>query len=307
MRTRQLESFIRVCELGSLSRAAAQLHIAQPALGVQITSLEQELGTRLLRRDARGATPTPAGLYFLKEARAVLDHIEQIKKNLRRMSSSIETFTLGIPPSVSSLVTGRLLAEIRAQAPAVRINILEDFSHALINKVELGEIDLALAFNIPTESPIESEAILSDRLFFITAPGSPFDQKSDASLVELSAANFVIPNNHGQIRAIFEKRMRETNSTFKVLYEVNSMTAIKDLVARGLASAVLPLGAVAGDVERGLLVARRINDDVAVRTLFIAKSASIRKKAASETLVSLVRMCVESELSGHPAFEPLNA
>jgi len=305
MRTRQLESFIRVCELGSLSRAAAQLNIAQPALGVRISTLEDELGARLLHRGARGATPTAAGLYLLKEARAVLDHVEEIKKNVRRISSSVETFTLGMPPSISSLVAGRLLADIRAQLPAVRVNIFEDFSHALIGKLELGEIDLVLAFNIPRERQIESEAFLSDRLFLITAPGSPLDQEGDIRLEELSTANFVIPNHHGQIRAIFEKRMRDKSKSFNVTYEVNSMTAIKDLVARGLASAVLPLGAVARDVEQGLLVARRIDDEAAIRALFVAKATSLRKKVASEPLVTLLKRCVNSELLDNPAFEPL--
>src|SRR5689334_5435995 len=85
MRSRQLECFVCICETGSITRAAAKLNIAQPALGVQLRTLEQEFGAKLLIRSPAGTVPTAAGRLFLDEARNILRKLDDLKRRLREV------------------------------------------------------------------------------------------------------------------------------------------------------------------------------------------------------------------------------
>src|SRR5580658_8095401 len=78
MQYRQLRYYVKIVEAGSFSRAAALIHVAQPALSLQISELEDYLGVSLLQRSVRGVRPTVAGELFYREATAVLKHLEQI-------------------------------------------------------------------------------------------------------------------------------------------------------------------------------------------------------------------------------------
>jgi LysR family nitrogen assimilation transcriptional regulator len=89
MRLQQIESFIAVCEIGSISRAAEQLHGAQPAFGLQIRGLEDALGAQLLERHARGVEPTAAGLLVLQWAHETVARTRAIKDQLRNLSAGL--------------------------------------------------------------------------------------------------------------------------------------------------------------------------------------------------------------------------
>src|SRR5271155_5822066 len=78
MQLRHLRYFVRIVEAGSFSRAAATIHVAQPALSHQIAELEEELGVTLLHRSARGVRPTAAGETLYREAAAILQLMEQL-------------------------------------------------------------------------------------------------------------------------------------------------------------------------------------------------------------------------------------
>ncbi|MGE0315145.1 MAG: LysR family transcriptional regulator [Lautropia sp.] len=82
MNLRQLKYFVKVVEAGSMTRAAEQLFVAQPALGMQIRQLEEDVGVALLDRHSRGVTPTRAGALLLERARAILALVEQARSEV---------------------------------------------------------------------------------------------------------------------------------------------------------------------------------------------------------------------------------
>ena len=101
MELRQLRYFVRVVEQGSMSRAALDLDVVQPALSQQITRLESELATRLLQRTPRGVTPTEAGLAFFREAQLALRHADQAARAAAqaRLTGSV---SVGLSPTTAS-------------------------------------------------------------------------------------------------------------------------------------------------------------------------------------------------------------
>ena len=87
MELRQLRYFLGVCDAGSFLKASARLHVAQPALGQQMSTLEEELGARLLLRSNKGVTPTSAGKTFLEHAKLVLADVERASMAVREAGS----------------------------------------------------------------------------------------------------------------------------------------------------------------------------------------------------------------------------
>ena len=155
MRIRQLESFICVCELGSITQAAAALNIVQPALGAQISALEEELGVQLLERGRRGTTVTPAGEYFLVEAKKMIEQVTTVKKTIKSFAPDRkEHLSVGLTASLSAMLAGALAQDLSHLSRSVFVQVVEDMSHLLGDRVARGDLDFALAFNVPDHKAI---------------------------------------------------------------------------------------------------------------------------------------------------------
>lgn len=126
MELRHLRYFVTVAELGSISRAAAKLHIAQPPLSAQIRQLEEEVGVQLLTRFARGVRLTSAGTSFLEDARAILARAEQATLRAREFQSGKRsTLRVGLMPSATQSLLPGLIRRFEASAMTVRIEARE--------------------------------------------------------------------------------------------------------------------------------------------------------------------------------------
>ncbi len=274
MRSRQLESFVRVCELGSISKAAAVLNIAQPALGVQIKTLEREFGVPLLVRTATGTHPTPAGRIFLEEAKLILRRLEDLKRTLREAAGQEPpVLALGLTPSLSALLTSRLVERLRAALPGVELKLFEELSYTLIGHVESGKLDLALAYSVPPGRSLSREPRLDETLCLIAPPGSAFDAAEPVSLRDLARAELAMPNEGDLVRRLITDTMTAHGLSPKVAFSLESMQAMKDVVMRGLACAILPHSAVAREVAAGALVLRPVVEPPLTRTLYVVRRA----------------------------------
>ena len=146
MELRQLRYFVRIVELGSMSRAALDLDVVQSALSQQITRLESELATRLLQRTPRGVTPTEAGLAFFREAQLTLRHADQAVRAAQQARLS-GTVTVGLAPTTSGVLGLPLMQAMRTRYPDVRLHMVESMSGHLTAMLHARELDLAVLFD----------------------------------------------------------------------------------------------------------------------------------------------------------------
>lgn len=110
MENRQLLYFTRIVELGSFTKAAAELRIAQPSLGQQVRNLEDELGTALLVRHSRGVKPTEAGAVLFQHASRILEDVRQAKEAVLALSSQpTGNVTIGMTPGISDLFAAKIV------------------------------------------------------------------------------------------------------------------------------------------------------------------------------------------------------
>ncbi|OLF14642.1 LysR family transcriptional regulator [Actinophytocola xanthii] len=141
---RELRYFRAVATEGSLSRAAATLGMAQPPLSRAISQLERRLGVRLLDRDNRGVSPTPAGETLLAETARVLDAVSAAVHRTRRAARANPTLVVTAKPGVASTVLPRAVDAYRALPAAGEVEILVSGYGEQADLVRAGEVDLAL-------------------------------------------------------------------------------------------------------------------------------------------------------------------
>src|SRR5512133_1174511 len=163
MDLKQLEYFVRVAELGSFTRAALALNIAQPALSRQVRLLEVELRQNLLIRNGRGALPTEAGQLLLAHGRGILHQVERAREELGRVRGALAgRVAVGLPPSVAKVLAVPLIREFRQRMPEGTLSISEGLSAAMQESLANGRLDIAILYNAPPSPDTELTPLLEE-------------------------------------------------------------------------------------------------------------------------------------------------
>src|SRR5450756_381889 len=156
MDLKQLEYFVRVAELGSFTRPAIALDVAQPALSRQVRLLEVELHQNLLTRNGRGAVPTEAGKLLLAHGRGILHQVERAREELGRVRGSLAgRVAVGLPTSLARVLTVPLTRAFRNALPEATISVSEGLSVALQEALVAGRLDIAVLYNARRTDEIE--------------------------------------------------------------------------------------------------------------------------------------------------------
>ena len=300
MNLKQLEYFVHVAELGSFTRAANHLRIAQPALSRQVRQLEIELRQNLLTRNGRGVAPTDAGRRLLEHGRGILHQVARARENMEEMRGApVGHVTLGVPPTVGRLVTAILVGEFRKRFPQATLGIVEGLSVHVTEWLALGRIDVGLVYN-PTPAPaIETLPLVSESLYLI---GPVAGKRGSArigppvALEEVAAHGLIVPSRPHAVRMFVERRLADIGERIKVALEIDGIPSILDLVTRGHGFAVLSLNAVRHDPLRARLLARPIVKPRLITTLTIATSAQRPMTPLGKQVVEMLREVVPMEL-----------
>jgi LysR family nitrogen assimilation transcriptional regulator len=270
---RQLRYFAKVVEVRNITRAAAQLHIAQPALGLKIRQLEEMLGVPLLYRHSRGVDPTPAGELLYTRTCTVLSLLEQTRLDVAKFGQPMSRhLALGLTPSLVLLVGTEAIVAAREQLINVSLRLREDPSFALVDAVENKEIDVALAYSVSERPGIHLTPVMYEELLLVTRA----DQAPAEEIVTLEQAlgrEIAHGGKRDAGRCTVEFAASQRGIPFNINYEMQSIAGIRELILRGMAATILPYGSVAREVANGELAVRRIADPLLNQTLYIVRHA----------------------------------
>lgn len=295
MDLKQLEYFVRVAELGSFTRAAQALNIAQPALSRQVRLLEVELRQNLLVRNGRGATPTQAGQLLLEHGRGILHQIERAKEELGRVRSGLSgRVALGLPPSVARVLTVPLTRAFRQRMPEAQLSISEGLSTAMQENLQNGRLDIAVLYNAHPVPGIENTPLILEELLLVQArpPGLQEDPPpAPIRLQELASLPLVIPSRPNAIRMHVESEMMALDCRPQIALEIDGVSAILDLVADGAGSAILSRNAVMRSVRPSAFAVRQVGEKPLTIQLSTAVSSlrptTLTQQAALNLLTEL--------------------
>ena len=240
MDLKQLEYFVRVAELGSFTRASIALGVAQPALSRQVRLLEVELRQNLLTRNGRGATPTEAGKILLEHGRGILHQVQLAREELGAARGSLAgRVSIGLPPSLSRLITVPLTHAFREHLPQAQLTLTEGFSVLMNEGLRLGHLDMAVLYNPDRSAEQEMLSLHKEELVLIS-PHIASKKAKPVSLREVAALPLILPSRPNAFRLQIEADMTRIGERPTVTMEVDGLNGILNLVKEGLGHAVLP-------------------------------------------------------------------
>ena len=251
-----------------MTRAAEQLFVAQPALGMQIRQLEDHLGVTLLRRHSRGVSPTRTGQLLYERACEVLRLVDETERQVTAAGRrEREGVVLGVTNGYMNLVARELIEQARLQLPGVRLSLAEERSPVLLGALEQHEVDVALAYEVHERPGLLRVPLLEEELLFITAsrpgatglqpapdgPGTagPPDMPSRLASIDFEQVlqhELVLPGQRDGVRQQVLSAARRLALEVRVQLDVSSISTIKNIVMQGEAAAVVPYGNVRDDL-----------------------------------------------------------
>ncbi|WP_066258457.1 LysR substrate-binding domain-containing protein [Hydrogenophaga flava] len=295
MDLKQLEYFVRVAELGSFTRAALALDVAQPALSRQVRLLEVELRQNLLIRNGRGATPTDAGKLLLEHGRGILHQVERAREELGRVRGALAgRVAIGLPPSLARVMTVPLTRAFRTQLPEASLSISEGLSATMQEWLHTGRLDIAVLYNATPAPDIEITPLMEEELMLVQPrpPGLAEEPPPPpVPLAEVAALPLVIPSRPNALRMHVEAEMAAIGLRPNVALEIDGVSAILDLVADGAGAALLSRQAVISSIRPSAYRMRPIEPRLRTRVSLATSSqrpATLTQRAALD-LIAQVR------------------
>lgn len=246
--------------MGSLARAASDVHIAQSALSQHMSLLEQELKTPLLVRSVRGMAPTEAGKQLYRHAQLMLQQAEQARAAVSNCSSEPSgPVSFGIPLSLAGSLAYPIFEAVWRHHPLVRLQLHEGVSGSILEWVKSGRLSIGLAFDDENLDGLETIPVMEERLFLVVSARSPLAKRKVVSLAEVEQLPLIMPLPGHGLRPCLERAMvREGMVLTRVVAEANSVHLLKQAAAAGMAHTVLGWQSFADGVAAGTLAGLQI-------------------------------------------------
>ena len=305
MDLKQLGYFVQVAELGSFTRAAIVLRVAQPALSRQVRLLEVELHQPLFDRNGRGVTLTPAGTRLLAHGRGILQQVQRARQDLEdERGAASGLLSIGLPPSISRSFTAPMVDAFRTHFPRATISVVEGLSTYTLEWLAQGRVDCAVVYNATPSAAIDLMPVLQERLYLLSARGAAKTLIGrPVALAALAQRELVIPARLHAIRMRLETVLAEVGLKPRVALEIESVPAILDLVHGRALHAVLSLNAVRGSGREPAFVARPVllgpgaGAGTLATTLYIATSAQRPRGPLLEQAAALLAQMLKERLT----------
>jgi len=293
MDLKQLEYFVHVAELGSFTRAASFLSIAQPALSRQVRSLEVELRQSLFERNGRGVTLTEAGSRLLAHGRGILQQVERARLDMEdHRGAATGRLVIALPPSVSRTLTSPLVTAFRQRFPKATLSVVEGLSTYVLEWLTIGRVDCAVVYNVAPSAAIDLVPVLDEQLYLVSARGKARGSKligPPVTLAEVAERELVIPSLPHSIRMLLETALANEGRKARVALEIESVPAILDLVQQGEAHAVLSLNAIQSSGQADAFFVQPIHKPKMTTTLWIATSSQRHRGPLIDQSTELVK------------------
>lgn len=296
MDIRQLRYFIAIAEAPSISAAAQTIGVAQPSLSQHIQRMESDLSVKLLERSTRGIQLTDEGRILVDHARDICARLDACVDEMRDLGGTVRgSVRFGMPPSCSMTMAVPLAETVRLELPEVRLRAAETMSGYLKSWVMDGTVDMAFLYDLDMPNVISTH-VLDEELHFYSAPDAwPLDTPpgTPVPLADLQGLDMILTSEG--LRNLIEAFCSRHGVKLNVVIEMDAMTQIKELVARGSGYTIFAPVAAQDFVRRGELLRAPIVDPVMTRPVHLVRSpATVTSRACRA--VEAITLSVAREL-----------
>jgi LysR family nitrogen assimilation transcriptional regulator len=296
---RQLANFVQIVDAGSLTRAAAVIGVAQPALTFQIARLEEELGCKLLIRSTRGVHPTDTGSILYREARTVVRQLQQIPQIIRGATTDpAGDVTIGFPNSLAPFFSSNVVAKVQQKFPRIKLHIFEGESLLQREQVMKNRVDIALICEHSPTNDLYHRPLFKLRLAMLCDHQNAAEADEPINLAEAASRIVGLPSAGNPMRVVFDEAIQRLGLVVEARLEFNAMRTLTDAVERGLGASInlwIPQDAN----ERSKIIFRPITNPDLWVNISLCRSKMVQLSPAA-LLVEQIMADVTLERIGHP-------
>jgi DNA-binding transcriptional LysR family regulator len=293
MDTKQLAAFCAVVERRSFSQAAERLGVTQPAVSLQVRSLEKRLGTQLLDRSGRRVEPTEAGLRLYRGAQKLLALEEQLVADVAASSDGALAgdLVLGASTGPAAIVVPVLLGEFQRENSDVRVFLTVSDTHTVIERVAERELELGIVGASRRHRGVRFEPFFADEVILACPPGHRFAGRT-VSLDELREETLILMQEGAGVRQIVEDALRRQGVRLRdldVRLELGLQESVRRAVEEGFGVTFISRTAVEPELADGRLAEARVAGLDASREISIASGAGRARTRVAEAFVDFAR------------------
>lgn len=249
MNANQLEYAVRLAQVRNFSQLAEDLHISQPALSRHIQGLEREIGVKLFDRTTSPLTLTPAGAYFIEEAKALLYKEDQLLRTMDRFKSGeAGRLTIGVSPFRCMYLMPDVVKTVRKQFPGVQVVLCEAPSAQLRKETAEGKYDFSI-LNLPVDEsvldviPLDAEMLVLavPNTLAASLPSTYNGQYHEVDFADCKDLPFITVGETQEMRNWFDKICAEADTHPPIITQAVSLTTAWALAFAGIGATLLPL------------------------------------------------------------------
>jgi DNA-binding transcriptional LysR family regulator len=277
MDTRQLAAFCAVVERKSFSQAAERLGVSQPAVSLQIRSLERRVGQQLLDRSGRRVEPTEAGQRLYRSAQRMLQLEQQLLEDVSESAGGElhGRLELGASSGPGETVLPLLLCDFQRDHPAVTVALSVSDTHTVVELVAARELELGVVGAARRHRSVVFEPFFRDEVVLACPPGHPFAGRT-ISLDELRAEPLIAMQEGAGVRQVIEDELRRAGVRWRDLdirLELGLQESVRSAVRAGYGVTFISRSAIESDLETGTLAAARGNGLEPAREISLVRAA----------------------------------
>jgi len=293
MDTRQLAAFCAVVERKSFSQAAERLGVTQPAVSLQVRSLEKRLGRRLLDRSGRRVEPTEAGLALYRGAQRMLALEGQLIDELEageqgELRGALE---VGASTGPGSTVVPVLLCEFQRENPGVAVSLSISDTQSVVDRVAERELELGVVGAARRHRGVVFEPFFRDEVVLACPPGHRFAGRT-ISLDQLREEPLIVMQEGAGVRQVIEDELRRAGTRLRDLeprFELGLQESVKSAVAAGHGVTFISRAAIEADLAAGTLETARVKGLDPAREISVVRSAGRSPTRAAEAFLEFAR------------------
>ena len=286
MNIRQMKYFIKVFELGNMTKAASALHIAQPALTQQMHALEEELGVSLFSRSTRGVKATEEATLLYKHAQTILRQVDNTKAILQLRDNRVSgTVSIALASSTARMLALPLIQNVRQQYPSIILEIVDLPSADLTRQVLQGRVDFALAPDQQEIRGLVLKPFLVEELLLLVHTGLAI-KKRRLMIEDIRNVPLILPSLPNKLRSRIDHAFLQRRLPYQLLAEASTSAILIPAVKTGLAATILPYSAAHEEIHHGTISMRRFDFEFS-REIFICHSDSLVRNEAVDCVTKI--------------------
>lgn len=248
MDSKLLEYFLRVSELGSINKAAADLSLSQPALSRHISALEHEIGATLFHRTQGGVKLNEAGELLADRSRPLLRQLSILKEQVGEHAAG--QLAIGLPTSWQFVFTSPFSRKIIEEYPTIKLRVYEGVSHTIKEHMHAGLLDFTITpYEQSTTEGFPQTPLIREPLICVGHVDDKLDPKKPILIDKLDGVKLILPGRPNAIRHQIENTLLRRGLKFNAAIETDTLGLCLDLARHGLGYTVTPACALFNRID----------------------------------------------------------